>query len=173
MDGHERVQEGPCGNGEEELEGSSQGEQASVRGASEVAPADRRGRGGGASTPRPKGEGLWGGRVCRGGPALRPGESRVELGPVSKYSGVLGEFLELRMDGEAGRRPWTSPRVWGLQGTEQRTGRPSVGLGEGARENIWGEDRAALSSVLGSQHMTQTEIARNSGCCLEIAAVWK
>ena len=34
-----------------------------------------------------------------GRPALRPGESRVELGSVSKYSGVLGEFLEERTAG--------------------------------------------------------------------------
>lgn len=55
LDGHERVQEGPCGNGEEELEGSSQGEQASVRGASEVAPADRRGGAEGPAPPGPRG----------------------------------------------------------------------------------------------------------------------
>lgn len=120
------------------------------------------GQGGGASTPGPKGEGLWGGWVCRDGPALRPGESQVELGSVSKYSRVLGEFLEDRTAGEGGGGGVTldEPPSLGVQGAQQRTGRPRVGLGQGAQGSTCGEERTALSSVLGSQHMTQTEIAR-------------
>ena len=53
------------------------------------------------------------------------------------------------------------------------TGRPGVGLEKRCgRTPGGGGECAALSSVLGSQHMIQTEIA-HSDCCLEIAALWK
>ena len=95
----EQVQGRPSGKVQEEHE------QASASAAREVSPEHRRWGGAGEpAPPGPRGKGLRGARVRSGGPAFRPGESQVELGSASKYSGVLGEFLEERTDGGGQRR---------------------------------------------------------------------
>lgn len=77
-------------------------------------------------------------------------------------------------EGREGRFTLDKPPSLGAAGSKSdRTGRPRVGLEKRCGERL-GEECAALSSLLGSQHMIQTEIAqqrllfRNS-CSLEIS----
>lgn len=156
--------------------GTSWGEQASASVAWEVSPEDR--RGGGAEEPAPpgpRGKGLRGARVRSGGQAFRPGESRVELGSASKYSGVLGEFLEERMVGEGGEGRFTldEPPSLGAPGSKaERAGGPRVGLDKQCRRMLGGGMRGSIFRPGKSAHDPDRN-STNSGCCLEIAALWK
>lgn len=97
--------------------GTSWGEQASASAAWEVSPEDR--RWGGAEEPAPlgpRGKGLRSARVRSGGPAFRPGESRVELGCFQVLGSPRGVSGGEDWWGRAEKTdsPLTSPRVWGL-----------------------------------------------------------